>query len=179
MPILSWAHSQYWSPAPSTFVPPPPGPGRPGYAGWQAGVVSMGPFGYLSAWWHAWSAWVRDWWRLCRRVAALPEPRRVVLLHVLSALEGPIYPYAKRAVRETATTIGFRDPYSWTAYSRDMKSNPAKAENIWRGVRARTLTQEGWAATAPGSTTTRLRNPDLTLITELAYQEYARFPWRE
>ena len=179
MPILSWAHSQYWSPAPSTYVPPPPGPSRGGYPGWQAGVVSMGPFGYLSAWAHAWLIWLRTWWRFFQRVSALSVPQRVVFLRTLRLLESPPYPYARQAVRTTATTLGFRDPQSWVAYSRAIKQDQSQAENWWRAVRARALLREAWAATQPGSTTTRLSNGDATLLTELAYQEYTVRPWRE
>jgi len=137
----------------------------------------MGPLGLLSAWWGGWKTWLASWLRLCRRIAALPDGRRIVLLHTLQVLESPIYPHAKRAVRETATTIGFRNPESWVAYSRAMKSDPKKAENIWRAVRARELTQGHWAATQPGSTLTKLSNPQLAFLAEVAYQEYARFPW--
>lgn len=177
MPVLSWAHSQYWGPAASTVVAAPPGPTKGGYPGWQGSVVSFGPLGLLSAWWGDWKAWVVSWVRLCRRIAALPQARRFVLLRTLQVLESPVYPHAKRAVRETATTIGFRNPEAWVSYSRAMKADPKKAENIWRSVRARELTQQHWAATQPGSTLTKMSNPHLALVAELAYQEYARAPW--
>lgn len=177
MPVLSWAHSQYWSPAPSTYVPEPPGPSKGGYSGWQGGVVSSGPFGYLSAWYAGWKTWAQGWYRLCVRINALPKPRRVVLLKTLQLLEAPVYDHARKAVRTTATTIGFRDPNSWVGYSRAVKSDQKKAENLWRAVRARELTQQSWAQTQPHSTVTKLRNPELTFMTELAYQEYAYRPW--
>lgn len=178
MPVLSWAHEQYWGEAGSTFVPPPPGPSRGGYAGWQAGVVSMGPFGYLSALWTAWKTWARQRWALIQRIDALPAGRRLVLLDTLQTLESPAYDHARRAVRQTAMTLGFNDPKMWVEYSRTIKGDTRRAENLYRHYRCVDLLQRSWAATDP-STRTTLSNPQKDLLAQLAYQEYARQPWRD
>lgn len=176
MPVQSWAHQQYWGEAGSTFVPPPPGPSRGGYAGWQAGVVSMGPFGYLAAWWSHWRLWARQRWALVQRIDALPNGKRLVLLDVLQTLESPVYDHAKSAVRLTATTLGFNEPKMWVEYSRAIKSDSRRAENLFRHYRCVDLLQRSWAATDP-STCTKLSNPQKDLLAQLAYQEYSRAPW--
>lgn len=177
MPVQSWGHSQYWGDSGSTFIPPPPGPSRGGYPGWQAAVVAPSAFGAIGAWWDDWTDWIAGWVRFMRRVHRLPDARRLVLLDVLQALESPIYDHARTAVRQTATTLGFNRPEVWVDYSRAIKGTPRRAENIYRHVRAVDLLQEAWCATQPGSTATRLTNPQKDLYTQLAYAEYARKPW--
>lgn len=172
-----WAHSLFWAATSSTVVAPPPGPSRGGYPGWQASVVLPSLVGAIGAWWDQWRDWLVGWYRLDQRIHRLPQARRDVLLQTLTVLESPVYTHARKAVRTTAVTVGFRDPQSWVSYSRDLKANPKQAENTWRHVRACRLLQESWAQTSPGSTLTRLSNPQQNLLIELAYQEYARRPW--
>jgi len=179
MPVQSWGHEQYWGESGSTVVPEPPGPSRGGYPGWQAAVILPSLFGAIGAWWDAWWLWARDWWRFLRRAQALPAPRRTVLLDVLQALESPQYDHARKAVRMTAVTLDFNEPRMWVNYSRAIKTQPRRAENIYRHVRAVDLLQASWRETAPGSTTTTLGNPIKDLLTQLAYQEYSRHPWRD
>lgn len=136
-------------------------------------------FGPIGAWWAEWSQWIRERWALIQRIDRLSKGRRIVLLDTLQTLESPVYDHARRAVRDTAMTLGFNKPEVWVEYSRAVKGTPRRAENVFRHVRAVDLLQTSWAATAPGSTTTVLSNPRKDLLVQLAYQEYSRIPWRD
>lgn len=76
------------------------------------------------------------------------------------------YPAALEAVKKTATTLGFNRPEAWHGLSRQMKSSPGRAENVFRHLNACQLTRE-----TAGST---LTNPDCNLLVELAYHEWAK-----
>ena len=170
MPVQSWGHGQYWVDL-STFVPPPPPPvvSRGGYPGWQAGVVTPSLFGAIGAWWDGWTEWLVQWWRFDRRVAALPKPRRDVLLHTLDLLESPAYTTARLAVRKTATTPAFNRHESWKPDWQRLKTHKPTQERFFRYVHACHVTVDRLPST--------IRPDDLSLAVVLARQEYARVPW--
>ena len=179
MPIQAWAHEAYWGQDQSTVVIPPPPPviSKGGYPGWQASVILPSMFGAIGAWIDGWVAWYRAWRDIYDRVNRLPRNRRMLLWHVLTVLESPEYDHAKTAVRLTATTLGFNRPEAWKDYGRALKDDARRAENVFRHIRATQLLQESFAQ-AESSTNSRLTNPEKDLLAQLAYQEYAMYPWR-
>lgn len=111
---------------------------------------------------------VRGWWEIGRRVDRLPADRAAVLRGTLDLLESDAFPVAKRAVRETAKTLGFNRPEAWKPYSQMLKSDPGRAENVFRHQRAADLTTQRLGST--------LTNPQTELLVELAYHAYAVQP---
>ena len=162
-----WAHRFYWAISDTAVAPVVVSKG--GYPGWQASVVTPSLFGAISAWWDVQYARIRWWIAFAPRIHRLNRERRAVLLRTLDLLESPAYPAARKAVRQTAVTLGFASPASWVEYSRALKASPGRAENLFRHVRATELTK-----TYLGST---LTNPTVHFVTELAYQAYALKPW--
>ena len=92
-----------------------------------------------------------------------------VLDAVARALQHPAYGAAHRAVRQTATTIGFNSPQAWVKLSHTIRDHSAWAENTWRHLNACHLTQD--AIAAQGST---LCNGDRHLLVQLAYAGFAK-----
>lgn len=84
----------------------------------------------------------------------------------MRALASPVYTAARSSVRETATTLGFANPQAWVQYSRMLKEQGGRAENIYRHVRACELTRGRLASTCT--------NPEINLAVELAYCGFAR-----
>lgn len=103
--------------------------------------------------------------------AHLPTERLRVLRTVITTLDSPLYPVAKRAVRETSQTLGFNRPEAWVPYSRELKSEPARAENVFRHLHCMRLIRDYSGVT--------LSNPEQNLLAELAYHEYGIQPWNE
>jgi hypothetical protein len=116
----------------------------------------------VSRWWAA-AQWL---WQLFRRSLGFRAPQRSVVLRVLDALEHPAYPIAERAVKQTATTLGFNRPEAWRELSRELKGSPGRAENAFRHLEAMRLVR----ANLLSSTVT---NPECNLIVELAYHGFA------
>lgn len=166
-----WAHSFYWAVS-STVVEPerPAGPG--GYPAWQSAVTVGSGFGVIGAWASARWAQLKWWWRLKTRIDRLSPDRRHALWRTFDALESPVFPLACQAVAETAHTRHFNRPEEWLVYSRALKADPGRAENVFRHVRAMELTSA--ARRQQGST---VSHQTLNLVVELAYQSYAAQPW--
>lgn len=148
----------------SDTVVPPLRLSRGGYPAWQGSVIAS-LFGTL---WEQAALYLQRWrwaWRLLQRARRLSDDRQGVVLRVLDLVEHPAYPPAQRAVRETAQTLGFANPAMWKPYSHMLKTDPGRAENIFRHVRAMELTVEHYGST--------LSNPDKNVLVELAYQDFA------
>jgi hypothetical protein len=111
---------------------------------------------------------VRSLVQFARRVRRLSSEEHAVLLHTMDLLESPQFALAQQAVRTTATTPKFNRPESWGQYSKAIKTDPGRAENVFRHIRAHELTRQ--AARELGST---LSNPQAHLLVELAYHEFA------
>lgn len=159
MPTL-WAHQTYFNNS-STVVAPTLAPSQGGYPLWQASGIAVGSlFGGLQPYWERFVLWLRAMWP--RKAPAVSDP---VLGRAAVLLSHPAYPFAQAAVRRTATTLGFNRPEAWQGLSRQMKSSPGHAENIYRHMQACQWTRE-----TAGST---LTNPDCNLLVELAYHEFA------
>jgi hypothetical protein len=114
----------------------------------------------------------RAWWQRSQRIQALDRREQAVLERTLAILESPAYQSAKQAVYQTATTLKFTRPEAWIPYSRALKADPGRAENVFRHVRAMDLTDA--LTRARGST---LSHPELNLSVELAYHAYTVEPW--
>ena len=161
-----WAHEFYWdvsSTAVAPIAPPPMG----GYPLWQTSGVTLG-FGLggaLSLWERAVDA-VTWFWTLVRRSYRMDREQRAVVLTVLDGLSHPAYPVAQKAVRKTATTLGFNRPEAWKELSRELKGSQGHAENAFRHLEACRLLRANLMA----STVT---NPECHLIVELAYHGFA------
>lgn len=160
MPTL-WAHTNYFATS-DTIAPTPLGPTHGGYPLWQASNSAVGSlFGGLQPYWERLVAWLRSWRRqTVQPTSGSPLERAEALL------QHPAYPFALEAVKKTATTLGFNRPEAWQGLSRQMKSSPGRAENVFRHLNACQLVRE----TAPST----LSNPDCNLLVELAYHEFAR-----
>jgi len=165
MPTIGEFHAKYWG---RKFNAPPVPRIPQAYPGWQGSVILPSLFGVIGARWDAWRAQLRWWWALYRRISGLGALQQQVLLKALTLLESPAYGAAKTAVRATAVTPGFNRPEAWLDYSREVKSEPNRAENMFRHLRAMRLVRDA----QPG-----LSNPDQNLLVELAYHEYAIRPW--
>ena len=166
MPLAGEHHTFYWENTDTVTTPVIVSRGG-GYPAWQSTVVVVGSgFGgaveYVERFWDA----VRWLWRLFRRSLGFDAQRRAVVLRVLSALEHPAYPIAQRAVKQTATTLGFNRPEAWKELSRELKTSPGRAENAFRHLEAMRLVR----ANLLSSTVT---NPECNLIVELAYHGFA------
>lgn len=164
MPTL-WAHRLYFNVS-STVVPPTLAPSKGGYPLWQASGFAVGSlFGGLQRYWEDLTAWIVSVYRRFRPAPPPPLPREPILLHAHALTQHPAYPHAVAAVAKTATTLSFNRPEAWQGLSRQMKSSPGRAENVYRHLLACQLTRE-----TAGST---LTNPDCNLLVELAYHDWA------
>lgn len=113
--------------------------------------------------------WCRWFWRLFRRSVRYDAEQRAVIVKTLDAIDHPAFPIAQKAVRKTATTLGFNRPEAWKELSRELKGSAGHAENAFRHLEACRLTR----ANLMDSTVT---NPECHLIVELAYQG---FGWKQ
>lgn len=164
-----WAHEFYWDVS-STVVEVIP-EAKGGYPAWQSAPLGMlgvawgVPLDRLVAWMK------RLWWAICAawRWSGYPVERRRVLFRVERAMQDPYWTLGLKAVHETANTLGFNNPEAWVAYGREIKSDPGRAQNIFRHQRAMGLLRDSLKADY-GST---LTNPDQNLIIELAYHGWA------
>jgi len=162
---LQWAHALYWDARANPVVSPEAGLGGQ-YPQWHATVMTASLFGGLAGapwrrWRHTlrwWGAWLRASWRLGGEA-------RGVLLHLTRHLATPAWPHARLAVWQTSTTPKFHRPEAWIPYSRLIKANLGRAENIFRHVKARELL----AAAVPS-----LSAADCALLVELAYAAHTR-----
>ena len=162
MPLKPFQEN-YWNLSDTTVAPVVISQG--GYPAWQSTIVAS-LWGTL---WEQGRTWLQQlWWswRVARRARALSPDRQGVLMRVFDLLEHPAYPHAQTAVRTTATTLGFASPQAWVPYSRMLKSNPGRAENLFRHVRACELTRAALSST--------VTNPTCNLIVELAYADFER-----
>jgi hypothetical protein len=107
--------------------------------------------------------WIGWAWTLIRRSYRFDPERRAIVKQTLAALEHDAFPTAQRSVRKTAVTLGFNRAESWKDLSREIKSDPGRAENTFRHLEAMRLTR----VNNIGSTMT---NADQNLIVELAYR---------
>jgi len=168
MPTIGEFHGHYWS-ADDGVGPAPAAPGRGGYPAWQASVICASLFGALGAWLdHLWVV-VGWWWAVIRDLYALPRAQRDLVRGVIATLQTPAYDAARTAVRETAFAPHFTRPAMWVPYSRMLKEQPRRAENIFRHVKACERTRE--------LTETPIASADCDFVVQLAYQEYRLKPW--
>lgn len=180
MPVLSWAHSQYWQFDDGVAAPVPVS--RAGYPAWQGGVLTGSMFGAIQRWWEfAVFAWrwakrlkalsVHDQLWLAEHLtdlASLKGDRRLVLTHTMKVLQSPHYPLAREAVRSTATTLGFNKPTEWAKVGARHRGDIKLAENTWRHMEA--MDRFHIAVNEP------LPNTYKNFMVELAYQGYALKP---
>jgi len=108
--------------------------------------------------WYVWLVWRLFW---------LDAEQRAVATRVITMVEHEAWPRARSCVRACATTPGFNHPEMWVKYSRLVKEDMGQAQNLFRHMKALYDLAE---------TTSRLRNPDLHLLVELAYQGFAYGP---
>ena len=185
MPTIGSFHSLYWGLS-DTTVTPALAASVGGYPRWQIAVVAPSLFGAIGAWWDALWARVQYWRRFIRRWERLSVAQRTLVVQTLDAVEGftdeqraitgqvlatlnhPAFPLAQIAVRGTATTLGFNRPEAWRDLSRAIKSDPGRAQNLFRHLDA--MRRVRGAVQAQGST---LSNPQQNLVTELAYVGFA------
>lgn len=170
MPVQSWAHSQYWSLVPSTYVPPPnlPVQMQSGYPLWQGGVIVGSAFGPLGALAESWWARLKWLWRFATRLHRMAPADRAVVERVVGMVERQEWAVAQSAVKATATTLGFNRPDAWLPLHRALKADKRENENRFRHLEACRLLRAG-----AGST---LSNPECHLIVELAYHRYTIQP---
>ena len=112
---------------------------------------------------------IRGWWQLGTRIDRLEPNQRDLVRYALGLLESQAFPHAVVAVKDTQRSLGFNRPEAWIPYSRMLKSDPKRAENLFRHVKACERTKS-----LMGST---LRNPDMNLLVELAYHAVSQ-PWK-
>lgn len=172
-----WAHNFYWVDQ-STVVAPPVVSKGGGYPMWQAGPISVAGslFGGLQGLWDRFMWWFQLYIRLkswhpeqvhaaLDRWETSSQAPDGVVERVHALLNHSAYPSAQAAVRRTATTLGFNRPDAWQGLSRQMKSSPGRAENVYRHLQACEWTREGSPST--------LTNPECNLLVELAYHDFA------
>lgn len=178
MPIGAWAHVQFWS---GSADVPPPIPSRPGYPGWQSGVIAGSLLGGLQGVYDraAWLCrWARLWWRCTPKQRAFLErhgealtrldgEQVLVVGRVLATLTSDPFVTARSSVRATATTLGFHEPRAWVQLSHALKARSDWAENSWRHLDA----MRQLDAVYPN-----LSNPEKNLLIELAYVGFAVNP---
>ena len=161
-----WAHTFYWEVSSTAGAPPKANARFGGYPAWQSGVV-------MGSGWGALFGLITDWliclWVVFQGYRKLDPESRVVVQKTLTVMTHPAYPVARLAVRKTATTLGFNRPEAWKELSRELKSDPKHAENAFRHLEACRLVR----ANLLNSTVT---NPELHLITELAYHGFGANP---
>lgn len=161
MPTVGLFHGSYWNLSDTNAAPVHIGKG--GYPLWQASVITPSLFGVLSAFWDTFKHWARWWLRWGQVIHALNSDQRMVLERVLKGLTSPAFPKAQQSVKQTAQTPGF----DYLKYSRIVKADFGRAENIFRHVKA----CEDTRLLVLSST---LTNPEVNLLVELAYCAYAK-----
>jgi hypothetical protein len=124
-------------------------------------VARNGPYWRQELRW--WGQWIR-WITRLRRIRRWTPDQACILMRVMMALESPDFAAAQRAVRDTATTLGFNRPEAWIPYSRARKASPRQAENVFRHLRVTTSLPD------------TLSNPERHLLAELAYHGFADGP---
>jgi hypothetical protein len=150
--------------------PPAASPFRGGYPPFQVSAVSLGiGLGGAVIFYERVSDWLRWAWLMVRRSYRFNAEQRAIVLKTLDAIEHPAFPIAGKAVRKTATTLGFNRPEAWKELSRELKGSAGHAENAFRHLEACRLVR----ANLIDSTVT---NPEMHLIVELAYQG---FGWKQ
>ena len=165
MPTVGIFHTNYW--AQSIDVPIRKTFG--GYPMWQTAAVTLGSgFGGMLPFWERAVDRVKWTWFVLRHTWRYDPERRAAVVKVLHGLEHDAFPVAQKAVRKTATTLGFNRPEAWKELSRELKGDPGKAENAFRHLEAARLVRANYLGDP-------LPNPVLALTVELAYQAYA---WR-
>lgn len=165
MPLKPFQQN-YWNVS-SSIVIPVFTPGVGGYPLWQASVIGAG-LGGMQPWYERLRArwqWLVALVRLVLRIGRYTSDQRRVIDRTVRAVESPAFAAAQTAVRDTAKTLGFANRESWVPYSRMLKDNPNRAENIFRHVRACELTR--------GALSSTLTNPEVNLAVELAYCAFA------
>jgi hypothetical protein len=171
---LKWAQQNYWNIS-SSVVTPVASETVGGYPLWQSSVIGTGGGG-LQVWYERLIAWGRRWRqtvRFARRYRrGTPEQRRI-LERVTRALDSPSYPFAREAVHTTANTLGFRNKEAWVPYARLLKSQPGRAENVYRHLRACELTRESLRSSSRAEPASTLTNAETNLLVELAYTGFA------
>lgn len=100
-----------------------------------------------------------------QRIQALDPERQAVLQRSLTLLESPHYVTAQKAVRETATTLGFDRPEAWKDLARHMKADLGRTQNVYRHLKAMSVLRAQSHST--------FTNPEANFLTELAYQGFA------
>lgn len=105
---------------------------------------------------------------LDRRIRKLDPVRQALAGYVIDLAGLPAFEAALTAVDECAHTLGFNRPEAWIPYSRMLKSDPGRAQDVFRHVKAMERTRELANST--------LTNPEANLLVELAYHVYAK-PW--
>lgn len=163
MPVGGEFHTFYWEN--SDTVVPPVRISKGGYPAWQSAVVLGSGLGGAALYWEAFCDWIGWACRLIRRSHRYDLERRAIVLKALDALEHPSFPTAQKAVRKTAVTLGFNRAESWKDLSREIKSDPGRAENAFRHLEAMRLLRVN-------NVESTLSNPHQNLIVELAYQGF-------
>lgn len=158
-----WAHSFYFNNSSTEAAPTPSPVTVKHYPAWQPTVMMGSGFGVVIG---LCLEWLRCAYWVIQRFYRLDPEQRAVVLTTMDALNHAAYPIARSAVKKTATTLGFNRPEAWKELSRELKSDPGKAENAFRHLEACRLVR----ANLLESTVT---NPELHLITELAYHAFA------
>ena len=104
------------------------------------------------------------WLHTMERAQPSPEHRET-LDRTYQAITSPLYAVAQQAVRRVAGTVGFTDgPKGALAYKHLLEANAGRRDNLLRHVAAtEQIRDAAQAAQIP------LRNPELHLVTELAY----------
>lgn len=99
-------------------------------------------------------------------MARFDDEQRTAFLCAVDALDHAAYPAARQAVRRTAVILEFNRPEAWVTLSRQIRMSQPAAENMFRHMQACHFVRE-----TPIPST--LSNPELNLMTELAYQGMA------
>jgi hypothetical protein len=170
MPAAGEFHRYFWGRRNSTGIRPSLAASRGGYPIWQASVIAGSLFGAIGAWWEVW--WTRLLWhlRIARRLHQMPSDARDVAHAVIDVLGSPAFPLAQQAVQQTAITLDFNRESAWRDYSRTLKADQGRMQNVYRHLRAMALLREAVSST--------LSNPDQNLLIELAYVDYRVHPSR-
>lgn len=166
MPVQSWGHAAYWTTTSTEVTPVVPSSGHPGYPLWQSGVIVGSGFGALAGYWDLWRERVKVIWAIAKRMWFLSPVECAVVWRTLDLVSSPAFPIAVRAVKQTATKIGFNRSEAWGDLKGELKRDPGNAENTYRHLHTVNTLRLNYV----GST---LSNPQAHLLVELAYHGYA------
>lgn len=117
--------------------------------------------GYCALWWDR----LKVLLKVARRLWFLSPLQRKVVWRVVDVVDDPSFFIAIKAVRMTATTLGFNRQESWGPLKAELKSDPGNAENTFRHLQ----TVHTLRLNCVNSTFT---NPHAHLLAELAYHAY-------